>query len=158
MNIDRLNASELRLLIEVAVVVLAEELGEDERDRLVDLPTRRAESELTALLSEAGAADASALAEALGHTDSGETTARRLLSEVLSSEREVAEPISAAYEKRKSMMALDASLITGPVLLAIVLLRIKRLKISKAGVDIQFADSKGLAWLFDLLRGGGGAK
>jgi hypothetical protein len=157
MNVSELKSSELAILTDVAVTVMGEKLGEDERDRLLDLPMRRAESELVTLLSEAGAKDASVLVEEFRESHSQEGAVRRMLSEVLS-DREAADVITVAYDRRKSMMALDAGIITGPVLLAILLLRIKRLKVSRSGIDIQFADSKGITWLFDTLRGGGDAK
>ena len=146
---DTLTDQELRLLVDAAVAVLAGELGEDERDRLLDLPPGRAAAELRETLTEAGATDPE---EVLAALTTGTATARTLVAGVLV-EPAAAEPIRAAYAERKSLMALDAGLVTGPVLLALVLLRIKRVRLGKGGLDIQFADSPGVGQLFDLLRG-----
>jgi hypothetical protein len=154
-NIDMLDEKNLSLLVDIAVTVLAESLGEEERDRLVDLTAIRAAAELTDLLSRAGVADADALVAALNNASRRDLVARRLIHEVLD-EPEVSGEVVAAYEQRKSMMILDGGLITGPLLLAIVVLRLKRLKAGKEGVDVEFEDSEGLRRFFDLLGGGRG--
>lgn len=150
MNLDSMDAKDQRLLTDVAVTVLAEEFGEDERDRLVDLPASRAAAELATLLSEAGAEDADELVAALTEPDRRDAVAQGLLEETLS-DPDQADQVTSAYQERKSMMAIDAGLVTGPVLLAILLLRLKRIKIGMS-VDIQFADSTGIGRLLDLLR------
>ncbi|MGO9081072.1 MAG: hypothetical protein ACLQDY_18870 [Streptosporangiaceae bacterium] len=154
-NIDEMDERHLRLLVDAAVSVLAEGFSEEERDRLVDLPSARAVSELSAILSEAGVSDADTVAAALMDEPVRDNASRRMIKEALA-EPEVSAKITAAYDERTSMMVLDGGIITGPVLLAIVLLRLKRVQVNKKGLDIQLQDSKGVDALFTLIRGARG--
>lgn len=151
MNLDALDAKDLRLLTDAAVAVLAEGLGGAEPDRLADLPVARARAELATELAEAGAGDANRLATALGEGDRVMSASRLLLGEVLS-RPDLALEVTAAFERRKSMMALDAGLVSGPVLLAIILVRLKRVRIGRDGLDVELSEGKGLSQLLDLLR------
>ncbi len=136
MNIDDLDRRELRQLVDVAVSVLGERLSDAEAE------------ELSTLLDEAEVPDGSDVIRALSDPNEFEPLTKRLLSEAASDDMAGSELLD-VYEDRKSMMALDAGLITGPVLLAIVLLRLKKVQIGKNGVDVEFGPMQ-LSQLFNL--------
>lgn len=156
-DVDRLDEQDLDLAIQAAFYVLADDLNDnDERDRLSHLPRDSAKAELTTLLSEAGAPDADQLAGMLTDEANQDFVAKGLVKAVLT-DPEVSKEVEDALTNRKSMMVIDGGIITGPVLVAILLLRIKKLRIGKQGVEAEFADSKALGPFFGLLgRGGGG--
>ncbi|MEV2224427.1 hypothetical protein AB0E01_31755 [Nocardia vinacea] len=115
---------------------------------MIDLPSTRAEKELTDLLTEVGAVDPELAVRSLADPHRSDELTRGLLAEAFDIP-ETEAIINQAYQERRSMMALDAGLITGPVLLAILLLRLKRVKLGKEGLDVELS-STGLGRLINL--------
>jgi hypothetical protein len=158
LTLDELSDRELDELVEAAVFVLSDLQGESYAE-LTEIPESELAKELTDEVKEqdviqaAGPVlDASALSRGT-RRECNLALMRQLGKTGLSSQ------IEEAYHSRHKMMAIDAGLLTGPGLLVLLLLRLRRVRVDKTGVDIQFESVKpGLISALKLIITGGTAR
>jgi hypothetical protein len=133
-QLQELSDRDLRLLVEVTVELLAS--AADEPDRPTDLPRSMLLGEVRGLLADNGVAvDDPRVADQLGEGLFRPAVVPVL--EQLSSDPKLAD----AYAARKRMMVLDGGVLVGAALLLLVL-KLKRIRLAKLGVDIELYEAK----------------
>jgi hypothetical protein len=157
-RLHELTSREIEELVEASVYVLADIEGASYTE-LTMLPLDQVTAQLTEELKQADMDSVSDRASQVTHLERDQRREYSLILLQQLRETELAAEIEDAYNARREMMAIDAGLISGPALLAILLLRIRRVKIGKEGLDVSFDQVKPglLSSLHSLLGLGGHA-
>ena len=154
-NLNELSDRELDELVEVAVFVLTDLEGESYAE-LTEMPEAEVAKELADEVKEQHLIEAvQPVFDASGLSRATRRECNLALMHDLA-KTSLSSQIEEAYTSRRKMMVIDAGLLTGPGLLVLLLLRLRRVKITKAGVDIQFDPVKpGLVSALKLMLGRG---
>jgi hypothetical protein len=136
-----LNDSELRTLVATATRVMLD--SEDARSKLppdfLDISTIAASRELVSLLPGIKAAHAQVIQHLLEDEDSSKAISLAILKEV-QKHPELAERVAKAYEERtQKMTGVELVLLSGA--LVVLAIKIKKIRWTKDGVVIGFAES-----------------
>lgn len=138
-RLHELDDRDLRLLVEVAVELLAGAV--DDPDRPTDLPRSMLIGEVRDLLAADGVAvDDPRVADQFAGDGLFRPAVLPVL-EQLASDPQVADAIAEAYEARQRMMVVDGGFLVGAALLLLVL-KLKRVRLAKLGVDIELYEAK----------------
>ena len=130
--------SELGKMTEAAIGVLAETDTDDpELIGIEELPMSVLQARIAAAVESFGVplADARVLADMTTRSESAPHVARTVLTS-LSSDVALSEEISDAYSRRAELMVIDPLTISAAALLLLTL-KIRRVKVSRQGVDIS---------------------
>jgi len=136
-HLGELTDADRKALVASAVAVLSEELQPGEAIT-PDMPASLVRSRMTSALSEAGLPASQQDASAAMSSASSADAVLAMLSG-LSRVPGLREEIEAAFRRRQEMMFLDLGIVSGPALM-ILLLKLKRVKINRSGVDVQLYD------------------
>lgn len=151
--LDELSDADLGTLADVAINVLQDAANDSDEpldNDPLQLPREVLHTELRTALAEAGITVNGPVAE-------DPPTSRAVTLALLSQLAEVPglrAEIEQAYAQRREMMIVDFGLITGPALLYLVM-KLKRVKLDKHGVDVQFYEYReGMAdSVRDIIKG-----
>jgi hypothetical protein len=140
-RLTELDDVERAMLVQSVTAVITSHINENQR-LPPGAPPSVMQKEVAESLKAAGAstdANKSEFAQRLEHTSDPAVVIEML--EYVSQLPTISDEVAAAYEERRQMLAVDFGIVSGP-LLFLLLMKLKRIKVSHSEVDVEFYEPK----------------
>lgn len=140
-RLDGLSDSDLRLLVDSAVRVIGDEVGEGAGLDAARLPPGPLAKQLLAELTANGVPADAAVAEKVARDTQISRPLALITLRELAANPVLADRIESAYEARRGMMLVEGGVLLGAALVLLVL-KLKKVHVGKDGADVDFYEAK----------------